>query len=72
MIEYVQFVNNVPYYLSNLGFEVTLRTDANQRAMEESIRAFGNKLQSGGVGLFYYAGQGCRHYEPVAVYRRDD
>jgi len=47
--------------LKNLGFEVTLKTDANQRAMEESIRAFGNKLQSGGVGLFYYAGHGIQY-----------
>lgn len=47
--------------LNRLGFEVTLKTNANQRMMEESIRAFGNKLRSGGVGLFYYAGHGIQY-----------
>lgn len=46
--------------LRKLGFSVTLKTDVNQRAMEESIRAFGTTLRSGGVGLFYYAGHGIQ------------
>ena len=47
--------------LKKLGFNVTLKTDANQRTMEESIRDFGGTLQSGGVGLFYYAGHGIQY-----------
>lgn len=46
--------------LTNLGFTVMLKTDVNQRAMEEIIREFGKKLRSGGVGLFYYAGHGLQ------------
>ena len=46
--------------LRNLGFSVTLKTDASQRAMEKAVRSFGKKLRRGGVGLFYYAGHGLR------------
>lgn len=46
--------------LRNLGFKVTLKTDANQRTMEGAIRAFGTMLRLGGVGLFYYAGHGIQ------------
>lgn len=42
--------------LRKLGFDVTLRLDANKRQMEKAIRGLGEKLQSGGVGFFYYAG----------------
>ena len=46
--------------LKNLGFSVTLKTDANQRSMERAIRDFGNDLRGGGVGLFYFAGHGVQ------------
>jgi len=46
--------------LRNLGFSVILKTNANQRTMEDSIRDFGKKLRSGGVGLFYFAGHGMQ------------
>lgn len=46
--------------LKKLGFSVTLKTDADQRSMKESIRLFGKKLRSGGVGLFYFAGHGLQ------------
>ena len=46
--------------LKKLGFKVTLKTDANQRAMKESIRLFGRQLTKGGVGLFYFAGHGMQ------------
>jgi uncharacterized caspase-like protein len=37
-----------------LGFEVILRTDVNQRRFEDVVRAFRQQLQRrGGVGLFY-------------------
>jgi len=46
--------------LKKLGFSVTLKTNANQRTMERTIRNFGKKLRKGGVGLFYYAGHGLQ------------
>ena len=47
--------------LKKLGFSVTLKTNAIQRAMEEAIRGFGTTLRSGGVGLFYFAGHGLQY-----------
>ena len=46
--------------LNQLGFTVTLKTNIGQRTMEQSIRNFGKKLRSGGVGLFYFAGHGVQ------------
>jgi formylglycine-generating enzyme required for sulfatase activity len=46
--------------LSNLGFQVTLGTDMTRKEMRLSIRAFGDKLNAGDVGLFYYAGHGMQ------------
>jgi len=46
--------------LKDLGFSVTLLTDADQRTIEEGIRQFGKTLRMGGVGLFYYAGHGLQ------------
>jgi uncharacterized caspase-like protein len=47
--------------LSQLGFEVTMITNADQRKMEQSIRDFGRELRDQkGVGLFYYAGHGMQ------------
>lgn len=46
--------------LRALGFEVTLRTNATQRDMNRAVVQFGQKLSSGSVGLFYYAGHGLQ------------
>jgi formylglycine-generating enzyme required for sulfatase activity len=47
--------------LKKIGFEVTLKTDLNQRAMDEAIHEFGKRLsKSRGIGLFYYAGHGAQ------------
>jgi len=46
--------------LQRLGFDVQLKTDVGQRAMEDAIRDFGLKLKRGGVGIFYYAGHGLQ------------
>ena len=48
--------------LKKLGFTVLLKTDADQKTMERSIREFGNQLKSGGVGLFYFSGHGLQVY----------
>jgi len=46
--------------LRALGFDVTSGINANQRDMKRLIREFGQKLKSGGSGLFYYAGHGVQ------------
>ena len=46
--------------LQALGFEVIVKTDVNQRDMTRAISQFGQKLQNGGVALFYYAGHGLQ------------
>lgn len=46
--------------LRDSGFDVILKTNASQRSMEKAIKRFGKKLQSGGIGLFYFAGHGLQ------------
>lgn len=46
--------------LRKLGFQVIYEEDASRRRMDEAIRTFYQKLRSGGVGLFYYAGHGMQ------------
>ena len=46
--------------LQGLGFEVTLATDLDKAALERVILDFGEQLERGGVGLFYYAGHGIQ------------
>jgi uncharacterized caspase-like protein len=46
--------------LRNLGFQVTLGMDMTRKEMRRVIRAFGESLNQGGVGLFYYAGHGMQ------------
>ena len=49
--------------LSQLGFEVIERRDADQNTMKRAIQEFGERLDKGGpqaVGLFYYAGHGVQ------------
>ena len=43
------------------GFEVILKTDADQATMKAALTEFGNALKSrGGVGLFFFAGHGVQ------------
>lgn len=46
--------------LRDLGFEVTLRENLDQKEMKREIYSFGQRLLKGGVGLFYYAGHGMQ------------
>jgi len=46
--------------LSDTGFQVQLIEDATLTTMRRAIRAFGDQLRDGGVGLFYYAGHGVQ------------
>jgi TPR repeat protein len=44
--------------LRDCGFQVDLILDAGRKQMLDAVRTFGQRLTSGGVGLFYYAGHG--------------
>ncbi|MGA9769672.1 MAG: caspase family protein [Blastocatellia bacterium] len=47
--------------LVKFGFDVTRRVNLTQNEMKNEIRIFGKKLrESGGVGLFYFAGHGVQ------------
>ncbi len=46
--------------LEAAGFQVILRTDANQREMLAAVREFGSRLKDSGAGLFYFAGHGMQ------------
>ncbi len=46
--------------LSNVGFTVEHGVNLSQRQMKAMIREFGQKLKTGGQGLFYFAGHGVQ------------
>jgi hypothetical protein len=46
--------------LRNFGFEVIYGENLSQNDMKRNIRAFGEKIRKGGIGLFYYAGHGIQ------------
>jgi len=46
--------------LKESGFVVIARENSDQRGMLDALREFGDRLRSGGVGLFYYAGHGMQ------------
>jgi uncharacterized caspase-like protein len=46
--------------LRQLDFQVVERHDATRQRMDESIVQFTHQLRSGGVGVFYFSGQGVQ------------
>jgi formylglycine-generating enzyme required for sulfatase activity len=46
--------------LRGLGFEVIAHENAGYKDMRRAVIEFGDRLQGGGVGLFYYAGHGIQ------------
>lgn len=46
--------------LRDVGFEVTERQNLTKDEMKKEIKAFGLRLRSGGIGLFYFAGHGIQ------------
>ena len=57
----VNDATDIAVALRQSGFEVILKTDADQAGMTEAVRTFGATLQrKGGVGLFYFAGHGVQ------------
>jgi len=47
--------------LGELGFDVTLKVNADQMTMESAIQGFGEKLHKNAVGLFYFSGHGAQY-----------
>ena len=65
--------------LQQLGFAVASLIDADQRTIKVAVRSFGDQLNQGGVGLFYYAGhamqiKGRNYLVPVnaSIHREAD
>jgi hypothetical protein len=52
--------NDIAKSLRELGFEVTLLTDASLQKMEQAIENYNRQLRQGGVGLFYFSGHGVQ------------
>ena len=46
--------------LRELGFDVSEKVNATEKEMLRSIDDFGQKLRTGGIGLFYYSGHGLQ------------
>ncbi|AFZ45567.1 peptidase C14 caspase catalytic subunit p20 [Halothece sp. PCC 7418] len=57
----VNDATDITAMLQELGFDKVITvTDADLRKMESAVNNFTNELQSGSVGLFYYAGHGMQ------------
>jgi hypothetical protein len=57
----VNDASDIAIVLRNAGFDVSLRTNIDRQAMRESIHWLGKTLkQTGGVGLFFFAGHGLQ------------
>jgi hypothetical protein len=56
----VNDANDMADVLRQLGFEVLLKTNVDRRTMITAIQDFGQRLQNGSVGLFYYSGHGLQ------------
>ncbi len=56
----VNDARDVAIALEECGFTVLRAINADRAGMRQVIRAFGSRIQSGGVGLFYYAGHGIQ------------
>lgn len=56
----VNDATDVAAKLRQLGFDVTLRTDADYLTMRRALTDFGRQVKEGSVVLFYYAGHGMQ------------
>lgn len=56
----VNDANDMAATLTGLGFDVLKHLNADQRQMKEAIRQFGERMQRGGIGLFFFAGHGIQ------------
>jgi formylglycine-generating enzyme required for sulfatase activity len=56
----VNDARSVAIVLRGIGFDVTERENLDQKSMKQEIQNFGETLQKGGVGIFYFAGHGMQ------------
>ena len=56
----VNDANDITASLQQLGFEVLLGRDMKRREMLDAVHLFGQRLQNGGVSLFYFSGHGLQ------------
>ena len=56
----VNDANDLAATLKQLGFAVTVLTDANQQQMENAIRSFAGSVHSGDTAVFYFSGHGAQ------------
>jgi formylglycine-generating enzyme required for sulfatase activity len=56
----VNDANDMATALNKLGFEVTLKLNANYKTIKTAARDFGQRLQNGSIGLFYFSGYGLQ------------
>jgi hypothetical protein len=52
--------NDMAAVLEKLGFDVILKNNIDLAQLRDGVRAFGDRIKDGGVGLFYYAGHGVQ------------
>ena len=60
LINPVNDANDMAATLTAFGFEVLKGLNVDQRQMKELIRQFGEKMQKGGMGLFFFSGHGIQ------------
>jgi hypothetical protein len=53
-------VNDMADTLKKCNFKVMKFINVNRREMRKAIRGFGNEINQGAIGLFYYAGHGIQ------------
>ena len=46
--------------LEKAGFTVDLKLNASQKQLQDAVTSFGDRLKTGGAGLFYFAGHGVQ------------
>jgi len=60
LVNSVNDATAVAKVLEKAGFTVDLKLNATQKQMQDAVSAFGDRLKSGGAGLFYFAGHGVQ------------
>ncbi len=56
----VNDARDIAQSLISFGFQVTVKENQNLIDMKREIRAFGDRIKNGGVGIFYFAGHGVQ------------
>lgn len=60
LVNSVNDATAVAKVLEKAGFTVDLKLNATQKQLQDSVTLFGDRLRSGGAGLFYFAGHGVQ------------